>query len=118
VRWLRGQMARAHRNVNPSFDDPESFFLDIKSGILRANIGDLANFLNSAAAKSPLTNITLSGDGDQIKLHGTLHKVVSLPIELIGTISALPDNRVQVRITKLNLLKIPFKGSSAHSTSS
>src|SRR3954452_19960527 len=110
VRWLRGQMARAHRNVDPSFDDPESFFLDIKNGVLRANIGDLAKFLNTAATKSPLTNITLSGDGDQIKLRGTLHKVVSFPVELIGTISALQDNRIQVRITKLNLLKIPFKG--------
>src|SRR5947208_14307214 len=30
VRWLRGQMARTRRGVNPSFDDPESFFLDIK----------------------------------------------------------------------------------------
>src|ERR1700719_582926 len=40
VRWLRGQMARTHRNVNPSFDDPESFFIDIKTGVLRVNIGD------------------------------------------------------------------------------
>src|SRR3954471_669355 len=40
VRWLRGQMARTHRNVNPSFDDPESFSIDIKTGVLRANIGD------------------------------------------------------------------------------
>ena len=30
VRWLRGQMARTSRNVNPSFDDPESFFIDVK----------------------------------------------------------------------------------------
>src|SRR6266481_3816415 len=26
VRWLRGQMIRTRRSVNPSFDDPESFF--------------------------------------------------------------------------------------------
>jgi len=110
VRWLRGQMARAHRNVNPSFDDPDSFFLDIQSGILRTNIGDLNNFLNAGGiATSPLTNIHLSGDGNQIKLNGTLHKIVPLPIEMMGTISVAPGNLIQVHVTKLSVLKIPFK---------
>jgi hypothetical protein len=110
VRWLRGQMTRASRNVNPTFDDPESFFLDIKTGVLRANIGDINNYLNaSGLANSPLKNVTLSGDGDQIKLKGTLHKVVPLPIELTGTIAAVPDNLIRIHVTKLNVLKIPFK---------
>lgn len=110
VRWLRGQMARSRRDVNPTFDDPESFFLDIRTGVLRANIGDINNYLNtSGLANSPLKNVTLSGDGNQIKLKGTLHKVVPLPIELTGTISAVPDNRIQIHVTKLNVLKVPFK---------
>src|SRR5438874_10206932 len=75
VRWLRGQMARTHRNVNPSFDDPESFSIDIKTGVLRANIGDISNYLNTTGmVNSPLKNIKLSGDGNQIKLAGTLRK--------------------------------------------
>lgn len=111
VRWLRGQMTRSRRDVNPSFDDPESFFLDIKNGVLRANIGDIGNFLNaSLPAHSPLTNISLSGDGDQIKLHGTLHKIMPLPVEMVGTIAAVPDNRIQIHVTKLSLLKLPLKG--------
>ena len=110
VRWLRGQMVRTRRNVNPSFDDPESFFLDVKAGVIRANIGDISNFLNAGAiANSPLKNITLSGDGDQVKLHGTLHKLISLPIELLGTIAAAPENRIQLHVTKLSVLKIPLK---------
>jgi hypothetical protein len=110
VRWLRGQMARAHRGVNPSFDDPESFFLDIQTGVLRANIGDISNFLNSGwMPNSPLKNITLSGNGDQIKLNATLRKIVPLPIELTGTIAAAPGNRIHMHVTKLNVLKIPFK---------
>ena len=110
VRWLRGQMVRAKRNVDPSFDDPDSFVLDVKTGVIRTNVGDLANFLNEGVSNSPLRNITLSGDGDQIKLHGTLHKVVPLPIEMIATISVAPGNRVQLHVTKLNVLKVPLKG--------
>ncbi len=109
VRWLRGQMARTSRTVNPSFDDPESFFIDVKNGIVHTNVGDLANFLNQGITNSPLTNIKLSGDGDQLKLNGTLHKVIPLPIEVISTIGVAPDNRIQIHVTKINVLEIPIK---------
>ena len=111
VRWLRGNMVRTSRDVNPTFDDPESFYMDIKTGVVRANIGDIGNFLNAGGvANSPLRNIMLLADGDQIRLKGTLHKVISLPVELLGSVTATSDNRIQLHITKLNVLKIPFKG--------
>src|SRR5690242_1867035 len=43
VRWLRGQLTRSHAAVNPSFDEPDSFAIDVKSGIIRANVGDINN---------------------------------------------------------------------------
>jgi hypothetical protein len=111
VRWLRGNMVRTRRDVNPTFDDPESFFLEIKTGVIRANIGDIGHFLNAGGvANSPLKNITLLADGDQIKLQGTLHKLISLPVELRGSTAATPDNRIQVHVTKLSVLKVPLKG--------
>jgi len=110
VPWLRGDMIRLNRNVNPSFDDPDTFALDIKSGVIHTNVGDLTNFLDDALAKSSLTNIALSGDGDQINLRGTLHNIVPLPIEMVATISVAPANRVQLHVTKLSVLKMPVKG--------
>src|SRR5262249_36599032 len=78
VRWLRGNMVRTRRDANPTFDDPDSFLLEIKSGVIRANIGDIGNFLNAGGvANSPLRNITLLADDDHIKLDGTLHKLIS-----------------------------------------
>jgi hypothetical protein len=74
VRWLRGQMIRTARNINPSFDELDSFVIDVKNGVIHTNVGDLTNFLNEGVTNSPLTKISLSGDGDQLKLHGTLHK--------------------------------------------
>ena len=109
VRWLEGRMARARRSVNPSFDDPESFYLDIQTGVLRANIGDIGNYLNKGLTGSPLRNIKLSGDGQTVKLNGTLKKVIPLPIELTGELSATNDDRIRIHVTKLNVLKIPFK---------
>ncbi len=110
VRWLRGEIVRTVPDVNPSFDEPESFLLDVKTGVIHTNIGDLANFLNDALAKSPLTNVALSGDGDQIKIRGTLHKIVPLPVEITGNIGVAAGNRVQLHVTDLSVLKIPFKG--------
>jgi hypothetical protein len=111
VRWIRGQMVRTHRQVSPSFDDPESFVLQIQKGIIHANIGDISNYLNvSSPPNAPLKNISIQPEGDQLKLHGTIHKIVPLPIELIGTLAPTPDGRVQFHVTKLNVLKIPLKG--------
>jgi hypothetical protein len=110
VRWLRGEMTPMRRGVNPSFDDPQSFFLNVKTGVIRANIGDIGGFLNTGLARSPLKNIRLSADGEQIKLNGTLHKIVPLPIEMTGTIAVASGNRIRMHVTKLSVLKIPFKG--------
>jgi hypothetical protein len=110
VRWLRGKMLPTQRNVAPSFDDPDSFVIDIATGVLRANIGDIGNYLNAGGlGNSPLKNVKLSGDGNQIKLVGTLHKMISLPVELDASIAPLPDSRIQIHVNKITVLKIPFK---------
>jgi hypothetical protein len=111
IRWIRGQMLRARADVNPSLDDAESFVLLIQKGVIRANLGDIGNYLNTdVSAKFPLKKINITGDGDQLKLAGVLHKFgLPLPIELLSTISATPDGRIHLRITKINVLKIPVK---------
>ena len=77
--------ARRESNVRRS----RAFFLEVKTGVIRANIGDIGNFLNrGGVAGSPLTNITLLADGDQIKLKGILHKLIPLPLELLGSVAA------------------------------
>jgi hypothetical protein len=111
VSWISGQMVRTHPQVNPSFDDPDSFVLEIQKGVIHANIGDISHYLNtSSPAGAPLKNISLQPDGEQIKLRGTVHKVVPLPVELTGTLAATPDGRVQFHVAKIDVLKIPVKG--------
>jgi hypothetical protein len=112
VRWLNGQLVATKRSVEPSFDEPESFVLEVERGIIHANIGDLSHYMNSGTIpNSPLQNISLAGNGDQISLHGTIHKMhVPLPIALEGTLSASPDGRIRLHVEHLSVLKLPLKG--------
>lgn len=112
VRWIRGQMLPTRASFPPSLDNEGSFIFQIDRGLVHVNLGDIADYLNSAmASRSPLRNMKLTGQGQQIKLSGTMHKLlVPLPVEVLGTVSPLPDGRVHVQITKINVLKMPVKG--------
>ncbi|MEO8737965.1 MAG: hypothetical protein ABI380_15680 [Edaphobacter sp.] len=111
VPWIRGQMVRTHPQTTPSFDDPDSFIIVIQKGVIHANIGDISNYLNaSSPSNAPLKNISIQPEGDQLKLHGIVHKIVPLPIDLLGTLSFTPDGRVRFHVVKLSVLKIPLKG--------
>ena len=110
VRWIRGLMLRTHPGVNPSFDDPDSFVLDIQKGVVHVNIGDLSTFLNAnMPAGAPLSHVSLKPSGDHLQLRGILHKIVPLPVELDGTLSPTPDGRVRFHADKIHVLKIPMK---------
>jgi hypothetical protein len=109
--WVAGQMLRTNANINPSFDESDSFILKIEKGVIRANIGDIGKYLNSAMPKdSPLKNIDVQPAGELIKIHGTLKKVVPLPIEILGSLAATPDGLVRLHVQHISVLKIPVKG--------
>jgi hypothetical protein len=112
IRWLNGELVPTKKSVAPSFDDSESFVLEVQKGIIHANIGDISHYLNAGnVAGSPLQNISLTGNGDQISVHGTIHKLhIPLPIGLDGTISASPDGRIHLHVNRLSVLKVPVKG--------
>ena len=85
-------MVRPRKNVVPSFDEPESFVFEVQQGIIHANIGDITHFFNAGTIPgSPLQNISITGNGNQVSLHGTNDKLhIPLPIGLDGTISPPP----------------------------
>ena len=72
---------------------------------------DLTYLLNKQALRrSQLHNISLSAQGTQLKLRGTLDKGVPLPVEVIGELSPGAPDQVRIHVTKLRLLKMPVKG--------
>ena len=111
VRWIRGQMLSTSSSRNPSFDDPSSFVLEIEKGVIDVMLADIADYLNhDTSNKAPLKNMEISAADGQIRLSGTVHKVISLPVRLDGTLTPLPDGRLKYHLVKLNLLKVPLKG--------
>lgn len=110
VRWLRGEMHPTRTGVVPSFDEPNSFILNIQSGIIATSLSDISGILNQGLMKgSPLGNVSLAADGQQLKLKGTLHKGVPLPIEMVSDVSAALDGRIHLHMVKLRVLKLPVK---------
>ena len=100
-------MVRTRTNVTPSFDNPDSFILGIKKGMIRVNLGDIGNFLNTTTF--PLKNVVVRGDGKEVKLTGTLHKFhLSLPVELFSSVSATADGRICLHVERINVLKMPL----------
>ena len=111
VRWLRGEMVPTSASRVPSLDDEESFVFHIDRGLIHANLGDIENYLNSNMdPKSPMKSIKLTGDGQQVKLSGTMHKLlIPLPVEVVGTLAPAPNGRIHLQVTKINVLKVPVK---------
>lgn len=111
IAWIAGKMVRTKTNEDPSFDDPDSFVLQIDKGVIRANIGDICKYLNSTAAKdSPLKQIDIQPEGERVKIRGTVKKVVPLPVELVGSVAATKQGLVQLHVDHISVLKVPVKG--------
>ncbi|SFS20890.1 hypothetical protein SAMN05421771_3933 [Granulicella pectinivorans] len=110
IRWIRGKMVRSNPKRNASFDDPESFVLEIDKGVVRVKMQDIVDFLNSGAeGDAPLKKISMEADGDLLKVHGTVHKLIPLPVEITGQLIPETDGRVRFHVVKINVLKIPMK---------
>lgn len=110
IRWLRGEMSPTRRGVVPSLDDPNSFVLDVQDGAIAVKLTDVAKILNTGMLKdSSLKNVSLSAQGKQLRLNGTAHKGVPLPVEMISDLSATPDGRIHLHVVKLHVLKLPVK---------
>ncbi len=58
----------------------------------------------------PLTGISVTPEGDRVKLHGTVHKLVPLPVSLIGTLAPTDNGWVRFHVEKIDVLKLPLKG--------
>ena len=110
ILWMRGKLLRTEPARTPTFDDASTFVLNIQKGVLYVKLQDLARYLNAAAVPhARVTGVRLSAEGGQFHLYGTAHRIVPLPIEVVGTLSASADQTIRLHVNKIRVLKIPVK---------
>jgi len=113
VRWLRGRMSPTRESGVVSFDDQESYVIDVDAGAVGVSADDLTKLLNTtvfAGSKAPLRDVKVTMRGPQIQLNGKLHKAIAIPVELVGDVGIAPDGRIRVHAAKLQALHVPVKG--------
>ena len=107
---LRGELLPALPGVTPNFDDRRTLLLRIEGGeaaMSTASFSDLLNRYVFNYPNTPLTNIRVSTQGNQIRQQALLHK--KFPTEMIGTLDALPDGRIRFHPTSIRAAGVPSK---------
>jgi hypothetical protein len=112
VSWLRGRIYPVQKGVIASLDKPQSFTLDVQDGLISIPLSHLAKALNTSVLKrSSLTDVKLSAQDEQLRIEGTLHKLVPLPVQILANLGISADGEsVVLHIAKVTLLHVPVGG--------
>jgi len=111
IRTLHGELVP--KGELPVFDDKQSFTLSIASAEIGMSPDNLANVMNSyvfASKDAPLKGISVTIEGDKLKIKGKLHSKGDVAFETLGSLSATPDGKVRLRTEKMKALHLPVKG--------
>lgn len=110
---LRGALVSTRGGHPPVFDDKHSFTVRIDSAQIALSMDSLTRLLNTYVFHydgSPLKNLTVTADGQRLKLNGTVRKGVDLPFTIIADPSVDADGALRLRAHSIKTLGIPAKG--------
>jgi len=113
VRSLRGQMQRTRPETPVTFDDPESFLVEVSSAEIAITPASLATLLNSYVLTykdAPIKHLELTVKGEKLVQKGILHKGIDLPFEIEGSLSATDDGNIRLHADKIKSEHLPVKG--------
>jgi hypothetical protein len=113
IRRLYGKFLPTKKGTPPSFDDKNSYILDIDSAVIAVSAASMAYAMNAyvfAGPNAPLRNLRLTTEGGQIRQEGTLRKGPGIPFEMVGDIGATPDGKIRIHPVKMRVGPIPVKG--------
>jgi hypothetical protein len=110
---LEGSLLPTPRHSLAVFDDPPSFLISIRAAHITIATDQLANVMNQhvfSAKDAPLKALTITTQGDLLKIKGRLHSKGDVPFETEGSLSATPDGKVRVQARKIKAAHFPVKG--------
>jgi hypothetical protein len=113
IQRLDGELRPTQEDNIPSFDDRESFLIDIYSAEIALSMDALAGVLNQyafAASDSPLKDVRITPQGTGLRIQGKLHSKGNLPFETVGTLSVTEDGKVRVHTDRVKAAHLSVKG--------
>src|SRR6202008_1050213 len=60
--------------------------------------------------KAPLKKIEISTKGNQIRISARMHKVIDVPVRIVGDLSPTADGKIKLHPTSNKAAGIPVKG--------
>lgn len=96
----------------PVFDDKRSFAVDASSASVTISARALANDLNHfvfAKPDSPLKNLSVATNGNELVIRGRLAAKGELPFESDGIPVVTPDGMIRIHAVKMKAVHVPVK---------
>jgi len=109
VRQLRGEVVPTRRGSSALLDSTSSFAIRITSGTVALASPDLGVILNRFVfgyKGSPLRNLKVHTEGDQLVQSGIMHKGVDLKFEITASVSLTDDGLIRLHPTKTRVLGV------------
>jgi len=113
IAYLDGELASTSSGGIPTFDDPNSFTILIRSAKISVSIESLSSALNQyvlAARDAPIKAIQITSQSSKLKIKGRLHSKGDVAFETEGELSVTPDGRIRVHTEKIKAGHLPVKG--------
>jgi hypothetical protein len=113
IKRLRGELIPTRSSEPPRLDDKLSFILSIHAAEISIDTVSLSILLNRHVfgyAGSPLKNLHVSVDGDQMVQTGVMHKVVDMPFRIRATIALTPEGEIRLHPTATKVMGMNAAG--------
>ena len=113
IKRLRGELIPTRSSEPPRLDDKLSFTLGIHSAEISIDTVSLGILLNRHVfgySGSPLKNLHVSVDGDQMVQTGVMHKVVDMPFRIRASIALTPEGEIRLHPTAMKVMGMNAAG--------
>lgn len=112
---LQGTVLPAKKGSPPALNDKRSMIINIESGDITVDTNSLATLLNRHVfgyAGSPLRNLHVSIDGNEMVQTGSMHKGVWLSFRIRASVALTRDGEIRVHPTAITVAGVGVKGLS------
>jgi len=113
VLHLTGELAGAAPGKVPTFDDVNSYVIEIESARVAMTAASLTNLMNNvlfAGPDAPIKDTRVEIDGAELRQTGTLRKGVSVPFTMRTSLDVTSDVKLRLHPTSMKAAGIIPKG--------